>query len=214
MAGVAKAPMFPTMVLHAGCDGSVNGLARGLEPLSSTQDLAIALVDSLDQEQRHTMLLHPRAVSDLVGGNRIRVSDGDQRIPLSGLFRDRFSDSVLAAQVDRADQEMERGSGYTVADHEQVALTRAPRGLAARHMNAAQRDLLRVLLDTYFDRVAAPLYDAISQMVYALKGEDVRDVMVNGKSVVRDAKILTLDEGAILAKAEEYQVKVSASLKK
>jgi len=29
--------------------------------------------------------------------------------------------------------------------------------------------------------------------------------MVNGKPVVRDAKILTLDEKAILAKAEEYR---------
>ena len=61
---------------------------------------------------------------------------------------------------------------------------------------------------------AVPLYDAISQMVYALKAEDVRDVMVNGKPVVRDGKILTLDEGAILAKAAEYRMQVSASLKK
>jgi 5-methylthioadenosine/S-adenosylhomocysteine deaminase len=60
---------------------------------------------------------------------------------------------------------------------------------------------------------AAPLYDAVSQMVYALKASDVRDVMVNGKVVVRDAKILTLDEKAILQKAAEYRVKVSASLK-
>jgi len=60
---------------------------------------------------------------------------------------------------------------------------------------------------------AQPLYDAVSQMVYALKGSDVRDVMVNGKPVVRDAKILTLDEKAILAKAAEYRAKVSASLK-
>ena len=44
--------------------------------------------------------------------------------------------------------------------------------------------------------------------------DDVRDVMVNGRAVVRDGKILTMDEGAILAKAEEYRVKVSASLKK
>jgi 5-methylthioadenosine/S-adenosylhomocysteine deaminase len=72
-------------------------------------------------------------------------------------------------------------------------------------------DMIEVRLDR---PNAVPLYDAISQMVYALKGEDVRDVMVNGKPVVRDAKILTLDEGAILAKAEEYRVKVSASLKK
>jgi len=58
-----------------------------------------------------------------------------------------------------------------------------------------------------------PLYDAVSQMVYALKADDVRDVMVNGRPVVRDAKILTLDEGGILRKAAEYRVKVAASLK-
>ena len=50
-------------------------------------------------------------------------------------------------------------------------------------------------------------------MVYALKGSDVRDVMVNGKPVVRDGKILTLNEQQILQKAAEYRAKVSASLK-
>ena len=59
---------------------------------------------------------------------------------------------------------------------------------------------------------AVPLYDPISQMVYTLKADDVRDVMVNGKPVVRDAKILTLDETAILQKAAEYRIKVSQSL--
>jgi 5-methylthioadenosine/S-adenosylhomocysteine deaminase len=60
---------------------------------------------------------------------------------------------------------------------------------------------------------AVPLYNPVSQMVYALKAADVRDVMVNGKPVVRDARILTLDEKQILLKAEEYGVKVRASLK-
>jgi hypothetical protein len=41
----------------------------------------------------------------------------------------------------------------------------------------------------------------------------VRDVMVNGKPVVRDARILTLNEALILAKAAEYRAKVAASLK-
>ncbi len=58
------------------------------------------------------------------------------------------------------------------------------------------------------------VYDAISQMVYASKAADVRDVMVNGRSVVRDGKSLTLDEGAILAKAAAYGLQVRASLKK
>jgi 5-methylthioadenosine/S-adenosylhomocysteine deaminase len=71
-------------------------------------------------------------------------------------------------------------------------------------------DLITVRIDRAH---AQPLYDAVSQMVYALKASDVRDVMVNGKPVVRDTKILTLNEAQILAKAAEYRAKVSASLK-
>jgi 5-methylthioadenosine/S-adenosylhomocysteine deaminase len=59
---------------------------------------------------------------------------------------------------------------------------------------------------------AVPMYDPISQMVYALKAEDVTDVMVNGKPVVANGKILTLNEAEILQKAAEYRAKVSASL--
>ncbi len=60
---------------------------------------------------------------------------------------------------------------------------------------------------------AMPMYDVYSQMVYALKGSDVRDVMVNGKMVVRDRRSLTLNASEILAKAEEYRARVSQSLK-
>jgi 5-methylthioadenosine/S-adenosylhomocysteine deaminase len=71
-------------------------------------------------------------------------------------------------------------------------------------------DLIMVRIDR---PNAVPLYDAVSQMVYALKADDVRDVMVNGKPVVRDAKILTLNQAQILQKAAEYRDKVRASLK-
>jgi len=71
-------------------------------------------------------------------------------------------------------------------------------------------DMILVRLDR---ANAVPLYDPISQMVYALKAEDVRDVMVNGRPVVLDTRILTLDPAQILQKAAEYRVKVSASLK-
>jgi 5-methylthioadenosine/S-adenosylhomocysteine deaminase len=60
---------------------------------------------------------------------------------------------------------------------------------------------------------ALPLYDAVSQMVYALKAGDVRDVMVNGKTVVRDGRMLTLDQRVVLKKAEEYRAKIAASVK-
>jgi 5-methylthioadenosine/S-adenosylhomocysteine deaminase len=71
-------------------------------------------------------------------------------------------------------------------------------------------DLIVVSLDR---PNAVPLYNPISQMVYTLKAEDVSDVMVNGKPVVRDARILTLNEAQILQKAAEYRAKISASLK-
>jgi len=70
-------------------------------------------------------------------------------------------------------------------------------------------DLIMVRLDR---PNAVPVYDPVSQMVYALKAEDVRDVMVNGKPVVRDGQILTLNSAQILDKAREYRKLVSQSL--
>ena len=61
---------------------------------------------------------------------------------------------------------------------------------------------------------AVPLYNVYSQIVYALKGCDVEDVMVNGRPIVREGRPLTLDEAAILAVAHRYQKQVSSSLKK
>jgi 5-methylthioadenosine/S-adenosylhomocysteine deaminase len=58
-----------------------------------------------------------------------------------------------------------------------------------------------------------PLYNVYSQIVYALKGSDVEDVVVNGKPLVRDAKSLTLDPNLVLAKAKEYGAKIAASLR-
>ena len=60
---------------------------------------------------------------------------------------------------------------------------------------------------------AVPLYNVYSQLVYALKGSDVTDVMVNGREIVRDREMLTLNVAQVLAKAAEYQVKVTQSLK-
>jgi 5-methylthioadenosine/S-adenosylhomocysteine deaminase len=59
---------------------------------------------------------------------------------------------------------------------------------------------------------AVPMYNVYSQLVYALKGSDVSDVMVNGRTVVRDRKMLTLDESATLAKAAEYRQRIAQSL--
>ncbi len=59
---------------------------------------------------------------------------------------------------------------------------------------------------------AVPLYNVYSQLVYALKGSDITDVMVNGRPIVRDRRMLTLDARSILQKAGEYKRRVEASL--
>jgi 5-methylthioadenosine/S-adenosylhomocysteine deaminase len=61
---------------------------------------------------------------------------------------------------------------------------------------------------------AVPLYDVYSQLVYSLKSSNVRDVVVNGREVVRDRRCLTLDSAAVLAKASEYGMSVAASIRK
>jgi len=71
-------------------------------------------------------------------------------------------------------------------------------------------DLIALRLDRPH---AVPLYNVYSQIVYALKGSDVQDVVVNGKPIVRDGRSLTLDQTLVLSKAKEYGAKVAASLR-
>jgi 5-methylthioadenosine/S-adenosylhomocysteine deaminase len=59
---------------------------------------------------------------------------------------------------------------------------------------------------------AVPIYNVYSQLVYALKASDVADVMVNGRVIVRDKKMTTIDPVPVIAKAAEYQERVKKSL--
>jgi 5-methylthioadenosine/S-adenosylhomocysteine deaminase len=70
-------------------------------------------------------------------------------------------------------------------------------------------DIISIRLDA---PNAAPLYNVYSQLVYALKASDVGDVMVNGRIIVRNRRMLTVDDKAVMAKAEEYRAKVAKSL--
>ncbi len=70
-------------------------------------------------------------------------------------------------------------------------------------------DLVTIRLDRPH---AVPLYNIYSQLVYALKGSDVQDVMVNGRPIVRDARSLTLDEASIVRSARAYRRRISESL--
>jgi hypothetical protein len=47
-----------------------------------------------------------------------------------------------------------------------------------------------------------------------MKASDVSDVMVNGRVIVRDKKITSIDPVPVMAKAVEYQQKIKKSLAK
>jgi 5-methylthioadenosine/S-adenosylhomocysteine deaminase len=57
-----------------------------------------------------------------------------------------------------------------------------------------------------------PLYDAVSHLVYAAKGADVRHVVVEGKVIMRDRRVLTLDAAAVLAEADRLRAAVARSV--
>ncbi len=70
-------------------------------------------------------------------------------------------------------------------------------------------DLLLINLDV---PNAVPMYDVYAQLAYALKASDVETVVIGGRFVMRDRKLLTVDEQQAIGKAREYKNKIAASL--
>ncbi|MBI3264438.1 MAG: amidohydrolase, partial [Acidobacteria bacterium] len=58
-----------------------------------------------------------------------------------------------------------------------------------------------------------PMYDPVSHLVYATRGDDVTTTVVNGRVVMRDRKVLSLNEPDVLAAARAFARKVSAAVR-
>lgn len=54
-----------------------------------------------------------------------------------------------------------------------------------------------------------PVYDPISQIVYAASREQVTDVWVSGNRLLNERRLTTLDEAAVLEKAQRWHVKIN-----
>lgn len=70
-------------------------------------------------------------------------------------------------------------------------------------------DLLIVNLDSAHQ---TPLYNVYSHLVYATKSSDVETVMINGRVVMQDRRVLTIDGRTVRARASEYRDKIKKSL--
>jgi 5-methylthioadenosine/S-adenosylhomocysteine deaminase len=57
-----------------------------------------------------------------------------------------------------------------------------------------------------------PLYNIYSSLVYATKAHHVRHVIINGKIIMRDRALLTLNENVIKKDANLYRQKIISSL--
>ena len=56
------------------------------------------------------------------------------------------------------------------------------------------------------------MYDIYAQIAYSLKGADVDTVIIGGRTVMLDRKLLTINEKQVLEKAREYGKSVKKSL--
>ena len=59
-----------------------------------------------------------------------------------------------------------------------------------------------------------PLYDPASHLVYASRGDDVQTVVVNGRVLMRDRKMLTLDPAVVIAAANAQAVRVRQAVER
>jgi len=59
-----------------------------------------------------------------------------------------------------------------------------------------------------------PFYNYYSALVYSTKANDVRTVVINGRVVMLDRRLLTLNENAIKKDANAYRLKIIESLQK
>ena len=130
-----------------------------LRPLGAAEDLGRELVRSLDEGQRALAVLSPVAPVDLVTANRVLLRDGDEPLPLGGVWRQPFTGEV-GEQVAAIQRTAEQVAGLRPEHLAAVSFTQAPKGVAGGDLTEAQRDILRALLDVYVGRIPDELADA------------------------------------------------------
>ncbi|ANY05139.1 DUF3500 domain-containing protein [Pseudonocardia sp. HH130630-07] len=138
-----------------GADPATSELLGGaaLRPLGPVEDLARDLVRSLPGELRERAVLLDKAPPDLLTANRTDPADGDDWIPLAGIWRDRFAAESEQTALQRASDGIEERASFTAAERERVRLRREPKGVPAAELDAEGRELLRALVRTYLCRV-------------------------------------------------------------
>lgn len=157
---VVDGELVATTPCFLGADPAISPLLGGAvnRPLARVEDLARELVRSLSPDLFTRAVLLAQAPSDFVTANRTSVAEGDRAIPLAGIWRtERFADDEQQAKLQALSDAIDAATAYDNDDHEALEYTLVPKGVPAAEFDREQRDLLRALLGTYFDRVPAPV---------------------------------------------------------
>jgi hypothetical protein len=133
-------------------------------PLAAAEDLGRELFRALGEEQRAKALVAPVAPSDLVGGNRPKLTPGDRPPLLTEIWRRRFEGSLLE-RVEGMQAQLTRTLGIEDAHLEAVSFTAKPKGVPVSALDAGQSSILRELLGSYLARLPDALADQQQALV-------------------------------------------------
>jgi 5-methylthioadenosine/S-adenosylhomocysteine deaminase len=130
--------------------------------------------------------------------------------PASNNDLDMFEEIDLALKL----QKITTGDAKAMSARDGVEMATIG-GARALHMEALigslepgkRADLIVLATDSPW---AQPLYDVYSHLAYALKGSDVVTTVVNGRVLMEDRRLLTLDTAAVAAHAREYRERIAA----
>jgi 5-methylthioadenosine/S-adenosylhomocysteine deaminase len=108
---------------------------------------------------------------------------------------------------------------YRALNAHQVLEMVTREGAAAIHMEreigsletGKRADLIVVGLD---ETELQPVYNYESQLVYMVKGRDVQTSIVNGRVLMENRKVLTMNENAIRKETESFRQRILRSLRK
>ncbi len=146
-----------------------------LRPLAGIEDLARELMQALSEEQQAQTLLTTVAPPDMVMLNRPYVVEHALPGETPGI-----ADSRAVATNFATMERMYKERGLAPADLEAVRYSSTPRGLAAHHMNDAQRQVLLALIGDYIHRMPDELAEIELNKLHQLGIENIHFAWAGG----------------------------------
>jgi len=93
-------------------------------------------------------------------------------------------------------------TAISAADALEMATVGGARALGRSRLGSLADGMLADLIIVEMSKARQqPLFDPVSQIVYASRGDDVVTTIVNGRVLMRDRKLLTINEAHVLAEA-------------